>query len=491
MSTTPPLSLQLDHPDQLYIDGAWCTPLEGGTLELVSPDSETVVGRVVTGGAQDVLRAIKAARDAFDTGPWPRMPVAQRLGMVRALAQRLQARHPQIEAAFWAQVGGLKSVTPLLAAIGTHNIVDAVEAAEGFQFEQRVKSQLAPEAIVSHEPVGVVAAIAPWNSPYMLMTNKVGPALAAGCTVIMKPASQTPAEAHIIAECAHEVGLPKGVLNLVPCRPQSAEHLVSSPAVDHVSFTGSTEVGRRIASACGSRVARYTLELGGKSPAIVLDDFPIEHAAKMLARTITLMSGQICVMLSRAFVSKTRHDALADAIVKEMRTIKVGHSYVEDTEMGPLANRSQLDQVERYIEQGKREGATLATGGKRPAHLNRGYFIEPTLFANVRNDMTIAREEIFGPVLSLIPYDSVDDAIAMANDSVYGLHGSVLTHDASAARQVATRVRTGTFAQNGMKTDFSLPLGGYKQSGVGREGGVTGLSAYLETKSMLFDGPAQ
>ena len=272
---------------------------------------------------------------------------------------------------------------------------------------------------------------------------------------------------------------------------EASDHLVCNPGVDKVSFTGSTVAGKRIASVCGERIARCTLELGGKSAAILRDDFPIDAAAKMLTGTITLMSGQVCAMLSRVIVPRARHDELAEAIAAEMRQVVIGHSDDPASQLGPLAMKRQLERVEMYIEEGKRT-ADLVTGGGRPSHLNRGYFIEPTLFANVGNDSRIAQEEIFGPVLSLIPCDDEEDAIRIANDSHYGLNGSVLTHDADAAYRIARRIRTGGVGQNGLRMDFGLPFGGFKQSGVGREGGPEGLLGYVETKTILLDGlPAQ
>lgn len=345
----------------------------------------------------------------------------------------------------------------------------------------------ADTALIAYEPVGVVAAIAPWNGPFGIMANKVAYALLTGCTVIMKPSPETPLEAYIIAEAAEAAGIPAGVVNLVTGHREASDHLVCNEGVDKVSFTGSTVAGKRIASVCGSRMARCTLELGGKSAAIVRDDFPIDAAAKMLAGTITMMSGQVCAMLSRVIVPRRRHDELAEAIAAEMKKVRIGNSDDPETQLGPVAMKRQLERIEMYIEEG-RKTADLVTGGGRPAHLNRGYFIEPTLFANVRNESRIAQEEIFGPVLSLIPVEDEEDAIRTANASAYGLNGSVLTNDAEAAYRIARRVRTGGFGQNGLRMDFGLPFGGFKQSGIGREGGTEGLFPYLEMKTILIDG---
>jgi aldehyde dehydrogenase (NAD+) len=333
----------------------------------------------------------------------------------------------------------------------------------------------------------VVAAIAPWNGPYGIMINKIAYALVTGCTVVMKPSPETPLEAYIIAEAAEAVGIPAGAINLVCGHREASDHLVCNHGIDKVTFTGSSLAGKRIASVCGERIARCTLELGGKSAAIIRDDFSTEDAAKLLTGTLNTLSGQVCAMLSRAIVPRKRHDELAEAIAVEMQKVVIGHSDDPATQLGPLAMKRQLERVEGYVEEGKRT-ADLITGGGRPAHLNQGYFIEPTLFANVKNESRIAQEEIFGPVLSLIPCEDEEDAIRIANDSHYGLSGSVLTHDVQAAYDIARRMRTGGVSQNGLRLDFGLPFGGFKQSGLGREGGPEGLLPYLEQKTIILDG---
>lgn len=477
----------LRHPDRLFIDGAWVRPRDAGSIEIVSPDTEQGVFSVAAVGPSDAVDAVAAARRAFDEGSWPRTRPAERATVLRRLAAALAARDQDLAAAWSSQIGGLGILAHHVSDIGHGNILGAARAGDQFAFEADAVTKAAAKGVIRQEPVGVVVAIAPWNSPYMLMAGKIAPALMAGCTVIMKPSPETPAEAYIIAECAEEVGLPAGVLNLLTADRDISELLVSDPRVDKVSFTGSTGAGRRIGAICADRLARCTLELGGKSAAIILDDFPIADAAKILAGTITLVSGQVCTMLSRAIVSRARHDELADAIGREMRAIKIGYSSDPTVQLGPLASRRQLERVESYIAAGVSGGATLIAGGQRPAHLERGFFIEPTLFANVDNTSVIAQEEIFGPVLSLIPCGDVDDAVRIANDSNFGLHGSVFTGNIDAAYRVACAVRTGTFSQNGMRVDFDLPFGGMKRSGIGREGGAAGLSAFLEPKAMLFD----
>jgi acyl-CoA reductase-like NAD-dependent aldehyde dehydrogenase len=482
-----PTGVEVKRPDKLFIGGAWVEPSTRGEIVVVCPNTEQPVARVAEAVEADMDRAVAAARKAFDEGPWPATPPLERAAMVRKLAAALRAREPELARAWTAQVGGLAGFAPFMVANGTTGIENLAAVAERFEFVKKVESKNANTAIIAREPVGVVAAIAPWNAPYAIMTGKVANALVAGCPVIMKPSPETPLEAYIIAEAAEEIGLPAGVVNLVCAHRPASDHLVCNPGVDKVSFTGSTLAGKRIASVCGSRMARCTLELGGKSAAIIRDDYATADAAKLLANTIRIMSGQVCAMLSRAIVPRNRHDEIAEAIAREMQAIKIGPSEAPDTQLGPLAMERQRDRVEGYIEKGLQSGADLVTGGKRPAHLNRGYFIEPTLFANVNNESVIAQEEIFGPVLSLIPCEDEEDAVRIANQSSYGLNGSVLTRDADAAYRIARRVRTGGFGQNGMRADFSLPFGGFKQSGIGREGGEEGLMAYLETKTILLD----
>jgi aldehyde dehydrogenase (NAD+) len=482
-----PQGVTIVHPDRLYIDGQWVAAASGREIAVISPVSETVVARVAEADEADMDRAVAAAREAFDHGTWPRMAPADRAAIVAKMAAILKRREPELAAAWVAQIGALAAIAPIIVGTGTGLVQGYADLAASFDFVKPVPSTVAALGVLVREPVGVVAAIAPWNAPYAIMAGKVAPALVAGCTIVMKPSPETPLEAYIIAEAAEAAGLPPGVLNLACGERAASDHLICNPGVDKVAFTGSSVTGSRIGGVCGARQARCTLELGGKSAAILLDDFPTQAAAKLLTGTITMMSGQICAMLSRVVVPRARHDALAEAIAAEMKEVRVGDPHAHDTQMGPLAMKRQLERVEGYIAKGKDE-ADLVAGGGRPSHLNRGYYVEPTLFANVDNSATIAREEIFGPVLSLIPCEDEEDAIRIANESDYGLNGSVLTHDIEAAWRIARAVRTGSFGQNGMRADFSLPFGGFKRSGLGREGGVEGLTSYTELKTILLDG---
>lgn len=478
---------QIRHPDRLFIGGAWVPAHSGRMIEQVNPNTEEVFAAVAEADEADMDAAVTAARTAFDHGPWPRMAPADRVAVMRRMSAILHARVDEVARAWTLQMGGLASFAGMMQAGSNMTFDNIITMAEGFAFVEQRPTVGAAVGLVAYEPVGVVAAIAPWNGPYGIMLNKVAYALAAGCAVIMKPSPETPLEAYIIAEAAEAAGVPAGIVNLVTGHREASDHLVCNPGIDKVSFTGSTVAGKRIASVCGERIARCTLELGGKSAAIVLDDFPIEAAAKLFAGTITLMSGQVCAMLSRVLVSRARHDELAAAIAAEMAKTVIGHSDDPATQLGPVAMKRQLERIEMYIAEGQKT-ATLVCGGKRPAHLPKGYFIEPTLFANVDNASRIAQEEIFGPVLALIPYDDEEDAIRIANDSNFGLNGSVLTGDADAAYRIARQLRTGAVGQNGLRMDFGLPFGGFKQSGLGREGGLEGLLGYTELKTILIDG---
>jgi aldehyde dehydrogenase (NAD+) len=473
-------------PGCFYIDGRWTAPRNPRPYPVIDPSTEEVHNGFVVGFVDDARAAITAARRAFDEGPWPMMDAKERARMVSALADALEARRAELEEAWTMQTGALHMMRPRAVNNGIRHFRIAAELGRTFAFEHPEQSVVG-DALIRHEPVGVVAAIAAWNGPLLQLASKVGPALVAGCTVVMKPAPTTPIEAIIIAECAEAVGIPPGVLNLVILDADESELLVSDTRVDKVAFTGSTAVGRQIARTCADRIARYTLELGGKSAAIVLDDADITTVGKTMGRTITALSGQLCSMLSRVVVTENRHDALAEAIAAEMATVKIGDAHDPNSQMGPLASKRQLETVQSFVDKGKRDGAKLVYGGGRPTHLNRGFFHDPTLFANVSPNAAIAQEEIFGPVLSLIKAKDEEDAVRIANNSIYGLHGSVFTPDKARARAVAKRIRTGSFAQNGMKLDFGLPFGGYKQSGTGREGGSEAMTPYLETKTIILD----
>ena len=481
----------LRYPDRLYIGGRWIAPSTGSMIDVVSPTTETVSVRVAEAKPADVAAAVAAARQAFDHGPWPRMSHAERAGYLEAVAHEVAKRSTDFARALPNETGILHT----FASAGSQNLPRVYEyyagLAESFPFiERRVPGPSGGGGVglLVREPVGVVATIIPWNGPAALIAYKISPALLAGCTVVIKSAPEAPTSGYIMAEAIEAAGLPPGVVNIITADREASESLVRDPGIDKISFTGSTAVGKRIASICSERMVRYTLELGGKSPAIVLDDYEVDKAAAAIARATIVLTGQICYSISRVIVERRRHDDFVAALSQCFREVRVGDPYEAATQMGPLAMRRQRERVESYIAKGRADGATLVTGGGRPKGLTRGFFIEPTVFGNVRNDSTIGREEIFGPVISVIPADNEAQAVEIANDTVYGLNACVFTHDSTRAYRVARQLRSGTVGHNGVRTDPSIAFGGFKQSGVGREGGVEGLLPYLETKTVLLDG---
>lgn len=481
--------VHLQHPNMLFIDGRWVLPQGGGRIEVVSPHTEEVVAIVAEAREPDMDRAVSAARTAFDRGSWTKLTHRERGDYLLRLAAELKKRTKELELAWTQQVGALAVMAPGMigGAIGLLDYYSGL--ADTYQFAEKHKSADGHGiAVVAREPVGVCVAVVPWNAPFMIMINKIAPALLAGCTMVMKPSPETPIEAYIIAECAEAAGFPPGVLNLVPAHREASDYLVRNPSVDKVSFTGSTLAGKRIASVCGERIARVTLELGGKSAAVVLDDADVAGTAKHLAFVISIMSGQVCATLSRVIVPKSRYADFTEALKTELSAIKVGDPFDPASGMGPLAMRRQLTRVEGYIAKGIAEGARLVCGGGRPKDLQRGCYFEPTLFTQVDSGMTIAQDEIFGPVITLLAADDEEDAVRIANDSKFGLFGAVFTADNDSAYRVARQVRTGAFTQNGFRMDGFLPFGGFKESGLGREGGEAGLASYTEIKTILLDG---
>jgi aldehyde dehydrogenase (NAD+) len=480
--------ITLQHPERLFIDGRWVEASSTRRLTPINPATEQPIISVAEALEADVDEAVAAARKAFDSGPWPRMTAAERAPYLLRLVNELRKRRLELSASFVEQVGA-----PIWIAEGQMELMFGIyerhaALADTFCWEEPRQSLFYTQdyGLLVREPVGVVAAIAPWNAPLLTVANKVAPALIAGCTLILKPSPETPIDSYILAECAEAAGLPAGVLNLVAAERAASEHLVRNPGVDKVSFTGSSATGRRIAALCGERIARCTLELGGKSAAIVLDDFDIGEAAGNLGFSLCILTGQNCANLSRVLVSERRHDQLVEAMAAMLKTIRIGDPYDKETLMGPLAMKRQLERVERYVAIGKTEGAQLVAGGARPASSSCGYYFEPTIFAHVNNRSTIAQEEIFGPVVSIITYRDVDEAIALANDSIFGLNGAVFTNDLEQAYRVSRRIRTGTMGQNGSRVDFSISFGGFKQFGLGREGGPESVLPYLESKTVVL-----
>jgi aldehyde dehydrogenase (NAD+) len=489
MSLLDETAAPLRHADQFFIGGAWVPASTASMIDVTDSGTEELFFRVADAQSADMAAAVAAARLAFDDGPWPRMTHAQRAEYLLAFAAGLTERAEELGQIWPRQSGVLHAMARHAGSRGAGTFAYYAGLADTHPFEVLTQPTMGGNfGLLVREPVGVVGAIIPWNAPLTLTCYKIAPALLAGCTVILKASPEAPGEAYIVAEIAQAIGLPPGVLNVLTADREVSELLVRDPRVDKITFTGSTAAGRKIASICGERIARVTLELGGKSAAVILDDMDLGVAAATLAAAECAVTGQVCASLTRIVVSRSRHDELVDALASEFSRIRVGDPFDPSTQMGPLAMRRQRDRVEGYIALGVADGATLATGGGRPKDLERGWFVEPTVFGNVDNSSTIAQEEIFGPVLSVIPADGERHAVAIANDTIYGLNASVFTNDVDRAREVAGQLRSGTVGHNNFRSDFGMAFGGFKQSGIGREGGVDGLLPFLETKTVILEG---
>jgi betaine-aldehyde dehydrogenase len=482
-------SVPLAHADKLFIGGDWVPAASGRTIDVINPATEERYATVAEAGEQDVSRAIGAARECFDKGEWPRLPPPERAQWLRRLAEAIDSRAGDFAQIWPSEMGIIYSMAQAMSGALSATYRSYADIADSFPFIEEHDTAAAAElGLIVREPVGVVGAIVPWNAPAMLAALKIAPALAAGCTVVLKASPEAPGHALLLGEIAQSIDLPRGVLNVVTADRGPSEALVRDGRVDKISFTGSTAAGSRIASILGERVARYTMELGGKSAAIILDDYDVDTAASALARRASDMTGQVCAALTRIIIPQKRHDQMLDALSAAFGKVKVGDPFDLSTRMGPLATSRQRDRVEGYIAEGRRSGAQIALGGGRPRDLDRGFYVEPTIFGSVDPNSSIAREEIFGPVLSVIASRDEQDAVRIANDSIFGLNNAVFTNDADRAYKIARELRSGTVGHNGLRLDFTIAFGGFKQSGVGREGGVEGLKPYLETKTVLLQG---
>jgi acyl-CoA reductase-like NAD-dependent aldehyde dehydrogenase len=472
-----------DH-HQLYIGGEWVAPQGTSTITLVSPSTEEVVGSVPEATEGDVDRAVDAARSAFDdpTG-WSQWTAGRRAEVLERFAAALDTRAGATAQAVSSQNGmplqissAFESVFPPLLLRYYGSLV----AQRGP--EERRDALFGGTTVVRREPIGVVGAIVPWNFPQALAFLKIAPALAAGCTIVVKPAPETVLDSYVMAEAAQEAGLPPGVLNIVPAGREAGAHLVAHAGVDKVAFTGSTAAGRVIAETCGRLLRPVTLELGGKSAAIVLDDADLASNMESFFGATLLNNGQTCFVGTRILAPRSRYDEIVDTVTALAANLVVGDALDPGTQIGPMVSERQRGRVESYIAKGKAEGARITTGGSRPE--GRGFFVSPTIFADVDNNHAIAQEEIFGPVLAVIPYTDEDDAVRIANDSDYGLGGSVWSTDPQHAADVARRVRTGSIGINSYVNDPVSPFGGVKSSGLGREIGPEGLAGYEVLKSI-------
>jgi len=466
--------------DRLYIGGEWVEPHGSGTFEVVDATTEAVIGTVPAGDSEDVDAAVRAARSAFEQ--WSQVSPHERAEACQAIGAKLAERAEEIALLVSREVGMPLNLSAMIqAGLPAMDFSSIPTVVEETQWEERVGNSL-----IVREPVGVVGCITPWNYPLHQICAKVAPALAAGCAVIVKPSEVKPLSAFVLAEIVDELGLPAGVFNLVSGDgPGVGEPMAAHPDVDMISFTGSTRAGKRVSEVASGTVKRVALELGGKSPNVILDDADLEAAVVDGVGKCYLNSGQTCSALTRMLVPREKLEAAEQIAAAVVEQIKVGDPLEPDTRLGPLVSDAQRERVQGYIKKGQEEGAKLVAGGEgAPEGLDRGYFVKPTVFSEVRPDMTIAQEEIFGPVLVLIPYDDEDQAVAIANDTIYGLAGGVWSGDPEHAQRVARRIRTGQIEINGATFNPLAPFGGYKQSGHGRELGKFGLEEFLEVKSL-------
>lgn len=479
----------LNNPGSLFIDGNWIPAASGRSFDVIAPATQERFLTVAEADESDIDRAVDAARRAFDHGPWPRMSHAERATYLNRIADAMDARVDDIATIWPNEMGIVHAMAhPFAGTIGDIYRYYA-GLVTGFAWEERFESPPmgGDYALIVNEPVGVVGAIVPWNAPVNIAAFKIAPALIAGCTVILKMSPEAPGTGLLLAEIAEEIGLPAGVLNVVTADRAASERLVRHPGVDKIGFTGSSAVGKHIAGICAERMARCTLELGGKSAGLILDDYDVGLAAQSLVGSACAMTGQICSSLTRIVVGADRHDALVEALAEGFGKVVVGDPFDPATGVGPLAMERQRDKVEEMVRRAERDGNRIVAGGKRPAHLNRGWFFEPTVITDATNEDFIAREEIFGPVLTVIKARDESHAIEIANDTRFGLNNSVFTNDAERAYRVARQLRSGTVGHNGWRSDMSIGFGGFRESGIGREGGVNGLRAYLEPKTLIME----
>lgn len=470
--------------DTFYIGGQWVAPATDRRFTLINASTEEVIGTVPEGTEADMDAAVAAARKAFATSGWPQLSYAERAAVMERFMAAIAKRGEAIAQAVSAQNGMPVAVSAMLEGQFSAGIVQYyAELAKTLGQPDVRPSQMGKETLVERDPIGVVAAIVPWNFPVTLALNKIAPAMAAGCTVVIKPSPGTVLDSYLLAEAAEEAGVPAGVLNWVAADRAAGAHLVSHPGVDKVAFTGSTGAGRIIARTCGELLRPVSLELGGKSAAILLEDFDVATFLAGVPTACMLNSGQTCYSGTRILAPKNRYGEVVDALAGFVNSLTVGDALDPNTHIGPMASSAHRDRVESYIALGKQE-AKLAAGGGRPQDTNRGWFVEPTIFADVDNSSRIAQEEIFGPVLAVIPYDGEDDAVRIANDSEFGLGGSVWSADSAHATDVARKVQSGTVGVNGYMPSLGAPFGGIKASGIGREFGPEAISAYQNTKSI-------
>ncbi|GAA1912965.1 aldehyde dehydrogenase [Streptomyces durmitorensis] len=471
--------------DKLYIGGQWVAPTNTDLLDIRSPHDRRLIGYAAQGAPADIDKAVFAAREAFDHGPWPRMTPEARQEIV-ARFNTLRAERAEEAAALISAENGAPLWFTTWGAPALDQAADAyLRAAKDFGWEERLDPTGASGTVVRREPIGVVAAIIPWNSPYSAALVKMIPALLAGCTVVLKASPENSLSILRLGETFTAAGFPEGVVSIIPADRETSEHLVAHPGINKISFTGSTAAGRRIASIAGEQLKRVSLELGGKSASIILEDADLAAVTEGLKFASFANNSENCQAHTRILAPRSRYDEIVDALKVLTESLRVGDPADPDTFIGPMIRADQQKRVQDYIRIGISEGARLVTGGpETPEGLEGGFYVTPTLFADVDNSMRIAQEEIFGPVLVVIPYEDEDDAVRIANDSPYGLGGGVWTTDVEHGMEIARRLQTGGVRINAAPPVFDGPFGGYKDSGIGRENGVVGLTEYVEHKTI-------
>ncbi|MCA1494802.1 aldehyde dehydrogenase [Ensifer sp. NBAIM29] len=473
-----------EHVD-IYVNGKLTPAHSTARIPVINPADEREFATIPDGDNEDVCSAVDAARAAFRTSGWPQLPPSERAKYLRRLARAIDKRAEQFGAVVTAQIGMPLASSVQSSGSGTTKLYDYyAELADELEVEfERTGHGL--RTVIRREPVGVAALIVPWNGPQGAIAWKLAPALAAGCTAVIKPPPEASLDSYLLAEALDEAEFPPGVVNIVFGGRETGALLASHPGVDKVSFTGSTHAGRQVALACAERFARVTLELGGKSGAILLEDADLDTFLPLVAPACIPFSGQICHALTRVLAPRARYEEVVDGIASKMAALVVGHPLDPATQVGPLVAKRQFDRVQEYIASGRAQGAQIVTGGGRPPGLDIGYYVQPTVFRDVGSAMRIAQEEIFGPVVSVIPYDNEEEAVAICNDTAYGLGGAVFTADPERGMAVARRVEAGVVGINRYTLHIDAPFGGIKSSGIGRELGPEGLAVFLESKSIF------
>ncbi|MFJ9776583.1 aldehyde dehydrogenase [Kitasatospora sp. NPDC101157] len=472
------------HYDSLFIGGEWVAPSTDEKLTVLSPYTEQPIATVPMGVEADIDRAVAAARKAFDEGPWPRMTLAERSEIMRRLSAEMQTNEQAMAELVSSEMGTpIQHSVPIQARRPRLIVDQMIELAQSYPFEE-IREVPSGRALVHRRPNGVLGAIVPWNAPHLITIMKLAPALLAGCTVVVKSAPDAPLNQYLFAQMAQKAGLPAGVLNIVSGDRPASEHLVSHPGVDTISFTGSTGVGKSIAAACAALLRPVTLELGGKSASVLLDDVDVESTVDKVLHAALRSNGEVCTAKTRIVLPRSISGRFVDALAAKVRALRIGDPLDPEVYFGPLVSALHRDRVEGMIAAAVKEGAVPIIGGRRPKGLDTGWFVEPTIFTGVTPSMNIAQEEVFGPVLSVLEYDTEEEALAIANDSRYGLSGAVFSADPMRATRFATRMETGMTEVNGCPAGLAAPFGGVKDSGLGHELGLEGFDEFVEINSI-------